>query len=130
MTSGDLGTVRVAVSTNGSGSNVVLHRGVANRLVATFPDDGSPLAVTMSFSSKEPPLSVSEACAIVATQRAAAEVSLATGAREAGGLVDAYEAMATAIAWNVNFDPRVSVTAPVSRTFEAGFDFIFFDWDM
>ena len=25
---------------------------------------------------------------------------------------------------------RVAVTAPVSRTFEAGFDFIFFDWDM
>ena len=23
-----------------------------------------------------------------------------------------------------------AVTAPVSRTFEAGFDFIFFDWDM
>jgi hypothetical protein len=37
---------------------------------------------------------------------------------------------ATAIAWNVNFDPRVAVTCPVSRTFEASFDFIFFDWDM
>ena len=38
--------------------------------------------------------------------------------------------MATVIAWNVNYDPRVAVTCPVSRTFEPGFDFIFFDWDM
>jgi hypothetical protein len=43
---------------------------------------------------------------------------------------DAYDAMMTVIAWNVNFDPRVAVTAPVSRTFESSFDFIFFDWDM
>jgi hypothetical protein len=34
------------------------------------------------------------------------------------------------MAWNVNFDPRVAVTVPVSRTFEPSFDFIFFDWDM
>lgn len=47
-----------------------------------------------------------------------------------GELTEVYDAMATAIAWNVNFDPRVSVTCPVSRTFEAAFDFIFFDWDM
>ena len=53
----------------------------------------------------------------------------AAGAR-VGGLTEAYDAMMTAIAWNVNFDPRVYVTCPVSRTFEANFDFIFFDWDM
>ena len=29
-----------------------------------------------------------------------------------------------------NFDPRVAVTCPVSRTFESAYDFIFFDWDM
>jgi hypothetical protein len=45
-------------------------------------------------------------------------------------MYDAVDAMSTAIAWNVNYDPRVSVTAPVSRTFEEGFDFLFFDWDM
>jgi hypothetical protein len=32
--------------------------------------------------------------------------------------------MSTAIAWNVNYDPRVAVTVPVSRTFEEGFDFL------
>eukprot|EP01079_Euglenida_sp_SAG-EU17-18_P008042 gene8041-1437_t len=60
------------------------------------------------------------------------------------GMTEAYDAMMTSIAWNVNFDPRVAVTVPVSRTFESSFDFvfpfsclpshfsslIFFDWDM
>ena len=45
-------------------------------------------------------------------------------------LGEAFEAMHTAMAWNVNWEPRVSVTVPVSRTFEASFSFILFDWDM
>jgi hypothetical protein len=70
----------------------------------------------------------SEAAAlrVVSTQRTAAEAALAAGGKRAGGLSEAYDAMATVIAWNVNFDPRVAVTCPVSRTFEANYDFIFF----
>lgn len=47
-----------------------------------------------------------------------------------GNLSEAYDAILTSIAWNVNFDPRISVIAPVSRTFEGGNDILLFDWDI
>ena len=71
------------------------------------------------------------------TQAAAAAVSggwskvqaqIEAAGKTVGGLTDAYDAMMTSVAWNVNFDPRVYVTCPVSRTFEGAFDYIFFDW--
>eukprot|EP01052_Picozoa_sp_SAG31_P022936 SAG31_NODE_1852_length_7072_cov_12.649792_4_plen_521_part_00 len=123
MTSGDLGSATVVVQ----GSSHVDLDGTS--LHATFPaQDSAPLVITLSMTETHIPLST--ALAAVATQRQATLVALNAGGRRAGGLNDAYDAMATVISWNVNYDPRVSVTAPVSRTFESSFDFIFFDWDM
>ena len=97
-------------------------------ITAQFAGPGLPLVVSLSFTGTL----YSDAAALraVAVQRAATEENLAAGGRLSGGLSEAYDAMATVIAWNVNYDPRVSVTCPVSRTFEPNYDFIFFDWDM
>ena len=87
-----------------------------------------PLVITLSFSATQVQPSDAEAMVASGFGRVQAEIE-AAGAR-AGGMTEAYDAMMTAVAWNVNFDPRVYVTCPVSRTFESNFDFIFFDWDM
>ena len=128
MRSGDLGTVTVSVS--GGALSAVASDGSEppTQIEAKFGAAGEPLVISLSFSGKK--YTAQEAKAAIAAQRAATQAALAAGGRSAGGLTEAYEAMATVIAWNVNFDPRVAVTCPVSRTFEANFDFIFFDWDM
>ena len=96
-----------------------------------FAVGATPLAISLSFSGRQTP-SVSATAALVAAANANARAEIVAGGKKVGGgtMTEAYDAMATAIAWNVNFDPRVAVTCPVSRTFESGFDFIFFDWDM
>ena len=125
MTSGDLGSVVVSVA----GGSVSAGAQCGSRPCLSVPlDGGGAIAVTLSFQGA--PLSVAAAAAAVGRQRGRTLAALAAGAARAKGLAEAYAAMSTVIAWNVNFDPRVAVTAPVSRTFEAGFDFIFFDWDM
>ena len=125
LQSGDLGSVTVSVS-GGVVSVDPESRSVA--ITARFASPGLPLVVSLSFTGTVH----SDAAALraVALQRAAAEENLAAGGRRSGGLSEAYDAMATVIAWNVNYDPRVAVTCPVSRTFESNYDFIFFDWDM
>ena len=139
LSCGDLGTLTVSVT----GGTLLFVRSQdrlvtaepANRnpdtaadprpqLVATFRGAGEPLVVSLSFSGKQ--YSATEAKAAIDHQRAATERDLADGVKVGGGLAEAYEAMATVIAWNVNYDPRVAVTCPVSRTFEPQFDFIFF----
>ena len=125
MCSGDLGCATVSIA--GSTGKLLLGEDRSS-LLASFPTGGTALAITLSFTGEH--LSVASALDAVAKQRAVAENALATGGKRGGGMDEAYAAMATVIAWNVNFDPRVAVTAPVSRTFESGFDFIFFDWDM
>eukprot|EP00040_Diaphanoeca_grandis_P024748 m.136415 g.136415 ORF g.136415 m.136415 type:complete len:891 (+) comp29849_c1_seq1:147-2819(+) len=89
----------------------------------------SPIVMRMSFTG-EHDVTIAQGMTAVATGAATVDAVIASAAKTVGGDVDAYDAMMTAIAWNVNFDPRVAITAPVSRTFESGFDFIFFDWDM
>lgn len=126
MTSGDLGSVTVSI--DGGTISVGTHCGSRSCLSVPFPAGGGALAVTLSFRGG--PLSVAAATAVVKKQRKRTLAALAAGSKRAGGLTEAYAAMSSVIAWNVNFDPRVAVTAPVSRTFEGNFDFIFFDWDM
>ena len=125
LQSGDLGSITVSVS---GGVVSVDPESQSVAITATFASPGVPLVVSLSFTGTVH----SDAAALraVALQRAAAEENLAAGGRRSGGLSEAYDAMATVIAWNVNYDPRVAVTCPVSRTFEANYDFIFFDWDM
>ena len=90
-----------------------------------------PLVIAMSFSNggTTPNIAAARNCLKLAEQKVFAELEAASSII-GQALVEGYDAMATAIAWNVNFDPRVSVSVPVSRTFESSFDFIFFDWDM
>ena len=130
MASGDLGTVTVSVSGGTLDLSVPDVHGDAApvSITAAFKGAGKPLVVSLSFTGKL--YTSEEALAAIGTQRAKTQAMLTAGGKAAGGLTEAYEAMATVIAWNVNWDPRVAVTAPVSRTFEAAFDFIFFDWDM
>ena len=92
----------------------------------------TPLAISLSFAANPTAPSVAATTATIAAARAKLRAEIVAAGESVGGgeLTEVYDAMATAIAWNVNFDPRVSVTCPVSRTFEAAFDFIFFDWDM
>eukprot|EP01043_Picozoa_sp_COSAG02_P019199 COSAG02_NODE_918_length_15945_cov_5.640752_2_plen_571_part_00 len=125
MRSGDLGSVTVFVS---GGLVSVDPESQAVTITAQFVGAGQPLVVSLSFSGTV--YSAASALRVVSLQREAAEAGLAAGGNRGGGLSEAYDAMATVIAWNVNFDPRVSVTCPVSRTFESNYDFIFFDWDM
>ena len=89
----------------------------------------APLVLRLSFRPAAPP-NVTQALALVTRRRTQWLTEMTSAARTCGGLVEAFDALATSIAWNVNFDPRVAVTAPVSRTFEEAFDFLFFDWDM
>ena len=121
MQSGDLGTITVSV-TGGVVSVDPESKDIA--ITAEFIGPGKPLVVSLSFTGTV----YSEAAALraVSSQRTAAEAALVAGGKRAAGLSEAYDAMATVIAWNVNFDPRVAVTCPVSRTFEANYDFIFF----
>ena len=106
--SGDLGSVTVSVA--GASQTTVTGR-AATSLSAPFPAGGGALAVTLSFSGAR--LSVADATAAVAKQRAATLAALAAGSKRAAGQDEDYEAMSTVIAWNVNYDPRVAVTAPV-----------------
>ena len=94
-----------------------------------FAVTDEPFVISLSFNGASP-ADLAGAQAAVSKGSAAVLAEIDAAAKTVGGLSEAYDAMMTAIAWNVNFDPRVAVTAPVSRTFEQGFDFIFFDWDM
>lgn len=80
--------------------------------------------------------------AFLAEQRAAAARGNSLAARPApdaaalaamnatvAELEEAHDAMRTVIAWNTAYDPRVGAHSPVSRTFEAQYSFLFFDWD-
>ena len=100
MTSGDLGSVTVSVEggtvTTGTGRS-------ATQLSVPFPAAGGTLAVTLSFSGAK--LTVAAALAVVAKQRAETLGALAAGGKRAAGLDEAFAAMSTVIAWNVNFDP-------------------------
>eukprot|EP00051_Salpingoeca_urceolata_P013522 m.169852 g.169852 ORF g.169852 m.169852 type:complete len:934 (+) comp17815_c0_seq5:96-2897(+) len=108
--------------------------------IGTTPDNGleftvtdEPLVALLTFGSVPPGGGVDVATALhaVTTKRAEAAKLIASAVAAVGvpKMTDAYDAIMTSIAWNVNFDPRVSVTVPVSRTFEGNFDFLFFDWD-
>ena len=125
MQSGDLGSITVSVS---GGVVTVDPESKAVAIVATFAGPSQAVVISLSFTGTV--YSDADALRAISMQRAAAEKSLAAGSKRAGGLSEAYDAMSTVIAWNVNFDPRVAVTCPVSRTFESAYDFIFFDWDM
>eukprot|EP00937_MAST-01D_sp_MAST-1D-sp2_P000301 g301.t1 len=96
-----------------------------------FALTAEPLVILLSFepgAARAP--DEARARELVAAGAAEARAHVAAASAAFPFLAEAYDAMFTAIAWNVNFDPRVAVTVPVSRTFEANFDFIFFDWDM
>jgi hypothetical protein len=125
MQSGDLGCITASVS---GGLVTVDPESQAVAIASEFSGPSQPIVVSLSFAGTV--YSNADALRAISEQRAAAEKSLAAGSKRAGGLNEAYDAMSTVIAWNVNFDPRVAVTCPVSRTFESAYDFIFFDWDM
>ena len=62
------------------------------------------------WSAGPTPFTVAAAAAAVARGNAAVLAEIEAAAKTVGGLSEAYDAMMTAIAWNVNFDPRVAVT--------------------
>lgn len=114
MTSGDLGTITVSVSggtlsTPGArvgdvgSSEQAWGAAPPKQIEAKFGAAGVPLVVSLSFSGKR--YTATEANAAIEAQRAKTDAMLAAGSRAAGGLSEAYEAMATVIAWNVNWDP-------------------------
>ena len=125
MDAGELGTVTVTFSHPPLPAAAAEQRAPTLRFAAT----AEPLVVRLSFSGEHAPPPAAQALRTVddAAARLRAEMEGAAGGGT-GALTESYEAMHTVIAWNVNFDPRVAVTCPVSRTFESGFDFIFFDW--
>jgi hypothetical protein len=128
MQAGDLGTITITVTGGQVSLSSLDPETKTVAITARFTRPDQPLVVSLSFSGRV--YSQAEALRAVDYQRAATEAALVSGGERGGGLSEAYDAMATVTAWNVNFDPRVAVTCPVSRTFEANYDFIFFDWDM
>jgi hypothetical protein len=88
-----------------------------------------PLVLRLSFAAHAAPPNASCALALTAQRRAQWHAEMA-GYQPTGGMHEAMDALATSVSWNVVFDPRVSVTVPVSKTFEPTYDFLFFDWDM
>jgi hypothetical protein len=87
---------------------------------------GSPFVMWLTFGSPHTTPDATAASKVIEAGRSAVLADIAAAAALSKSSFDVVDAMTTAIAWNVNFDPRVAVTAPVSRTFESGFDFIFF----
>lgn len=117
---GDLGIVTVTFSSSATlmpGKEVALQFHLTTEPLVFWLTCGPP-HVNPDFSS---------ASKIIETQRTSVIADIQSAATLSKSQFDTVDAMSSVIAWNVNFDPRVAVTAPVSRTFEAGFDFIFFD---
>jgi hypothetical protein len=141
LDAGDLGVVSVTFSTAPS---VLKPSGDPVPPAFVFPLTERPFVIALKFS---PPTAstafanTTHALALAQRGRAATQAAVSAMAQSTwtaassklftkSDLYDASDALSTVIAWNVNFDPRVAVTVPVSRTFEVGYDFIFFDWDM
>lgn len=154
LTAGDLGTLTVTFSANPittdrlADSRCMDGSGSSRFPCLEFAVTQTPLVIQLSFGritglagattsiiggvgpGPANNITAAAAAAVQAGRVTAEEVVQRAVQRVGPALYDVYDAMMTAIAWNVNFEPRVAVTAPVSRTFESGFDFIFFDWDM
>lgn len=118
---GDLGVLTASFSAQPIATNGV---------TLEFEVTDAPLAMHLSFAAHPPPVNATAARELISRRKSQWYVEISTAARACGDLVEAFDALTTAISWNVNFDPRVAVSVPVSRTFEESFDFIFFDWDM
>ena len=120
---GELGTVHAVLS---APSTVRIEDGLPPALEVLLTEE--PLVLRLAFSRATAKPDLGQALKLADRQRS--NWLSAMAAAPHGGLSEAFDALATSIAWNVNFDPRVAVTVPVSRAFEEGFDFLFFDWDM
>jgi len=95
-------------------------KGIAFNLTNSHPNIG------ITLSLKGIPRKLTQIFSILAQRRQDCERSISSW----GNLSEAYDAILTSIAWNVNFDPRISVITPVSRTFQPGEEILLFDWDI
>lgn len=117
LSMGDLGNVTVSFSATPVGQT-------SNGL--EFQVTSEDLIIRATIGNTAKPASAVAAKPALAAGRQAVLSNIASIASLSGNMQEAADAIVTAIAWNVNFEPRVGVTCPVSRTFEGGFDFIFF----
>lgn len=122
LDSGELGVVSITFSHPAS----PLNQKDPTALVFNVTTE-APLVLWFTFEAAKADPDYAVASKVIEVQRAVVIADIQAAATLSKSSFDVSDAMASAIAWNVNFDPRVAVTAPVSRTFEAGFDFIFFD---
>lgn len=122
LDSGELGVVSITFSHPAS----PLNQKDPTALVFNVTTE-APLVLWFTFEAAKADPDYTVASKVIEVQRAVVIADIQAAATLSKSSFDVSDAMASAIAWNVNFDPRVAVTAPVSRTFEAGFDFIFFD---
>jgi hypothetical protein len=114
---GELGTVTVSFSTQpmppppagsvASGCKETYSGGKRLPCLA-FAVTEKPFVVTLSFAAAT--VAVDQAVAMADTAERAIQKEISSVGAKVGGMEDVYDAMMTAIAWNVNYDPRVAVT--------------------
>ena len=120
-----LSTVREACAALGASAQALIEPKSRRHLLALGAEVAKARAA-IAAASQRTHAELTRA-ALAAALRPAASVSAST--LSTADSLDAVDAMLSVLGWSATFDPRVSVTLPVSRSFETDFDFVLFDWD-